>query len=117
MISLLIKYKENQVIKIVTLFFTIILVYGCGKKAVEIDPEWAKEWVYAYDHSQTLTIEISGKARYNTSKGTHSGMARIKDNVLRIGNGKFLIMKTPAYQGPPLKRWEMEIDNMQFLHY
>ena len=95
----------------------LTLCYGCGKKAVEIDPEWAKEWQYALDASQTVTIETNGYATYSTSRGSHKGFARIKDGTLSIGTGKFLINKSPVYYGPPLKRWEMEIDNMQFLRY
>ena len=97
--------------------FLLTLVTGCGKKAVEIDPEWAKEWQYAYDATQTITIETNGYATYKTSRGSHKGFARIKDNALIIGTGKFLIIKNPVYYGPPLNRWEMEIDNMQFLRY
>jgi|GEM_PF-3507464 len=99
------------------ILFLVTVIAGCGKKAVEIDPEWAKEWIYAYDHNQTLSIDTKGWAVYSTNRGSHKGYARIKDNALCIGTGKFLITQTPKYFGPPLNRWEMEIDNMQFLRY
>ncbi len=94
----------------------LTLCYGCGKKAVEIDVHWAENWMYAYDHNQTLNISDNGWAVYNTNKGSYKGFARIKDNVLCIGSGRLLITKTPVYE-VDFKRWEIEIDNMQFLHY
>ena len=96
--------------------FLLTLVTGCGKKAVEIDLHWAENWMYAYDHNQTLSISENGWAVYSTNKGSHKGYARIKENVLCIGTGKFLITKAPIYEAD-FKRWEIEIDNMQFLHY
>jgi hypothetical protein len=103
--------------KILFLISTVVFLFGCGKKAINIDPEWAKEWQYAYDASQTITIKPNGYAVYKTKRGSYRGFARIKEKVFSIGRGKFLLNKYPAYFGPPLNRWEMEIDNMQFLKY
>jgi len=100
------------------LVFIAALVCGCEKKAVNIDPEWSKDWVYAYDHEQTLSIQKNGWAVYDTKRGKHRGFARIEDKTLKIGlTGRFLILKTPKYAGTPLNRWEIEIDNMQFVRY
>lgn len=95
----------------------LIIVSGCGKKAVEINFGWAQEWQYVNDTSQTVTIEFNGYATYNTKHGKYKGYARIRDNYLIIGTKKSLIKKHPVYYSAPLSRWEMEIDDMLFLRY
>ena len=99
------------------IMLVLITSYSCGKKAVEIDPEWAKEWTYAYGSQYSLNIDFDGKAVFISKKGTFKGYARLKDNVLTIGNGKFLVLQHPTYFGPPLNRWSIEVDNLQFLRY
>lgn len=104
--------------KLGILFLGALIICSCEKKAVTINPDWAKDWVYAYDHEQTLSIQKNGWAVYDTKKGKHRGYARIQDKTLKIGlTGRFLIMKTPEYFGVPLNRWQIEIDNMQFVQY
>jgi hypothetical protein len=98
---------------------TLVLLtsLSCGKKAVEIDFEWAKKWTYAYGSQYSLNIDFDGKAVFITKTGTYSGYARLKGNVLTIGRGKFIVLQHPTYFGPPLNRWSIEVDNLQLLRY
>jgi hypothetical protein len=106
-----------EVMKWTLILLVSISLVSCEKKAVEVDPEWAYDWVYAYDDAQTLSIRQNGFAVYDTKRGKHRGYARIQETTFKIGlTGRFLILKTPKYN-PSYNRWEMEIDNMQFLHY
>lgn len=104
------------------LFPLMILVLltslSCGKKAVEIDPEWAKEWTSSYfDQKYKLTINPNGYATFTNNNGSFRGFARIKGNILTVGRGKDLIQQYPTYFGPPLNRWSIEINNIQYCYY
>ena len=91
---------------------------SCGKKAVEIDPEWAKEWTSSYfDQKYKLIIKPNGRATFINNNGSFRGFARIKQNTLTVGRGKFLITQYPTYFGPPLNRWSIEVNNIQYCNY
>jgi hypothetical protein len=101
-------------------FFIVALAMccGCGKNAVDIEPEWAKIWTSSANPAHTLTIDFDGKAVFVHKSGkTYEGTARYKDHVMSIGTKKFVVTQTPTYFGPPLNRWSIEIDNMQMLRY
>ena len=100
------------------LLFTAVFLFGCGKKAVEIDPEWAKKWTSSSNPAYTLTIDFDGKAVFVHSSGkTFKGKAYLRDHIMKIGTRKFIVTQFPTYFGPPLNRWSIEIDNMQMLRY
>ena len=104
--------------RVLFILFLVTLISSCGKKAVEIDPEWAKVWTSSSNPAHTLTIDFNGKAVFVHKSGkTYKGMARYKDHILSIGTNKFIVLQTPTYFGPPLNRWSIEIDNMQMLRY
>jgi hypothetical protein len=103
-------------------FLFILLVMatlsGCSKRAVDIDPEWAKVWTSSSNPAYTLTIDFDGKAVFVHKSGeTFQGVARYEHPVMKIGTKKFVVTQTPTYFGPPLNRWSIEIDNMQMLRY
>ena len=99
------------------LILILLTSYSCAKKAVEIDPEWAKDWTYAYGSQYYLHIDADGTAVFVTKSGTFRGYARLKEKVLSIGRGKFRVSQSPTYFGIPLNRWSIEVDNLQFLRY
>ena len=82
----------------------LLLLFGCKKKAIDINPEYIGNWSALIDINDTstdLTIDDKGKAHYKKSGPTadedFTRTARIKDNVLYLGHKKhFKITQEPT---------------------
>ena len=112
--------------KSVVLFISLIcLVISCGKKAVEINPDFVGTWKWVHGNElETIEIDSDSKGTYThcfncarnvcNCEDPGTGKARVKDGKLHIGISKWNIGEMPTKTGA--YRWEMGLDGHTYIN-
>jgi hypothetical protein len=109
--------------RILKIFLLIsIIFFSCRKNIIKVNPDFQGTWStfhYGPSGGTNLTIEDNGKASwrevkacYDCQSNNYSGIARIKDDEIKIGRKKCSIDIYPGYD--TMGNYMMELSGEKF---